>query len=192
MAMVTSHDKSHQADFRTRLAMIRQSNLNHMSRTRSRIEKVARDTYIKGEASAAKTAERKRKKKQFAGAYVADPRRQVPSGFSLAGILLPHVHDHVIDMDLTSLYPSIMVLMNMSPDTFVGKVVFPNPPEIPMYDYIHFIDRGDRMDYKCVPTDFFAECYVGKHWWAIFELFFNMRGIDEILTFIGNNIEQFQ
>jgi hypothetical protein len=158
--------------------------MNHMSRTRSKIERRPTASADGG------TTTVRRKKKAYAGAYVAEPRRQVNSGFVLAGRLMQHIHNFVIDMDLTSLYPSIMLLLNLSPKTFAGKLMFRDSIDIPMYN-IQFLDRAEKAEYKCNANDFFMETYVGKHWWALFEIFFKMKTSDEIMNYIAEHMDQF-
>lgn len=171
-------------DYRSRLEVIRNPGMNHMSRTRTKIDRFksnGKDPVKKGP---------RRKKKAYDGAYVAEPRRQKSSGFSLAGQLMKHIHNFVIDMDLTSLYPSIMLLCNLSPLTFTGKVMLQKQIEIPMYQ-INFIDGDEKSDYKNNPNDFLFESYIGHHWWAIFEIFCGMKTTDAIMDHIANNYRDF-
>lgn len=178
-------NKDRQNDYRSRLDVIRNPEVNHMSRTRTKIDRGARNK------QAGKAAGPRRHKKAYDGAYVAEPRRQKPSGFKLAGAIMAHIHSFVIDMDLTSLYPSIMLLMNLSPETFVGKMLFQKHYDIPMYPFIKFLDKKEKSEYKINANDFFMEVYTGKHWWAMFEIFFHMKSTEEILDYIDENIKDF-
>jgi len=186
--MAVIHDADgKQKDYKSRLDVIRNPGMNHMSRTRTKI-----DRFINKESKdPATTKSGRRKKKAYDGAYVAEPRRQVQSGFNLAGQLMQHIHNFVIDMDLTSLYPSIMLLLNLSPKTFVAKMFFQEKIEIPMYSFIKFLDKDDKADYKINSNDFFLECFVGKHWWAIMEIFMRMKTTDQILNHIEDHIDDF-
>lgn len=172
-------------DYKSRLEVIRNPEVNHMSRTRSKI-----DRFVKKNNKDSLSPVGKRRKKEYDGAYVADPRRQVPSGFELAGRLMPHIHNFVIDMDLSSLYPSIMILCNLSPKTFAGKVMLKDKFDIPMYQ-IQFLDRDEKHDYKPNQDDFLMEAYIGKHWWAVFEYFFGMKSTNDILNEIAANMKYF-
>lgn len=186
----TRETAERQQQYRTRLENIRNPGSNFMSRTRTRVERFSqsKETTASGNGK----APIRRKKKNYAGAYVADPRRQKDSGFSIGGMLMAHIHNFVIDMDLTSLYPSIMVLTNMSPKTFVGKLILQGKFEIPMYPFIKFLDSTEKSEYKKNNSnDFFMECFVGKHYWALFELFFNMPETEKILNYIEDNIHEF-
>ena len=55
------------------------------------------------------------KDKKFAGAYVQDPQRGK--------------HDWVYDLDITSMYPSVIMSLNISPEMKIGKVIGWNPEE---------------------------------------------------------------
>jgi DNA polymerase elongation subunit (family B) len=52
---------------------------------------------------------------KFAGAYVQDPQKGR--------------HDWVYDLDITSMYPSIIMSLNISPETKIGKIVGWNPKD---------------------------------------------------------------
>ena len=69
--------------------------------------------------------ENKGKKKKFEGALVQDPNRQLSTGFQIDGFDVTKIHEHLIDEDVKSLYPSLMIIMNLSNDTMIGKIVIP-------------------------------------------------------------------
>lgn len=188
MAFIATLNGEKSKDYRSRLDAIRNPGMNHMSRTRSKIERFSKKENNDGTSRTAR-----KKKKNYAGAYVAEPRRQKSSGFEInGGHVLIHLHDFVIDMDLTSLYPSIMILCNLSPKTFVGKFMLHDKFEIPMYPFIQFLDRDEKAEYKKNnANDFFMECYVGKHWWALMEYFFNIPEVNTILNNIEEHFEDF-
>lgn len=186
MAMIQGNDGK-QKDYRSRLDVIRNPGMNHMSRTRTKI-----DRFINKQSSDPNTTKSgRRKKKAYDGAYVAETRRQIQSGFDLAGQLMKHIHSFVIDMDLTSLYPSIMLLLNLSPKTFVGKLFFKEHYDVPMYQ-ISFLDKKEKSEYKMNANDFFMEAYVGKHWWAMMEIFMKIKSTDEILNYINDHMREFE
>lgn len=188
--MITFDTKARQ-DYRSRLDIIRNPDVNHMSRTRVKTERrTASKEKIPGSADV--TSKIRRKAKAYDGAYVAEPRRQVSSGFELAKRLMNHIHNFAIDMDLTSLYPTIMLLLNLSPKTFVGKIMLQKPVTPPLYPYIKFIDKKEKSEYKCKGDDYFFECYVGKHWWAMMEIFFNMKSTEEIFQYIDEHEKDFR
>lgn len=74
-----------------------------------------------------KNSEGLQKDVKFVGAYVQDPQRGK--------------HDWVYDLDITSMYPSIVMSLNVSPETKIGKVVGWNPEE--------FI-RGKKKTYSII------------------------------------------
>lgn len=176
-------------DYRSRLEVIRNPGVNHMSRTRTKIDRfVKKDS---DDPTGPSKPGARRRKKAYDGAYVAEPRRQKPSGFVLAGRLMPHIHNFVIDMDLSSLYPSIMIILNLCPTTFVSKFIMQEEIPIPMYQ-IEFLDKAEKADYKIKSSDFLMEAFVGKHWWAIMELFCKMRPTGDILDYIHDHINEFE
>lgn len=190
--MLTFNTKARQ-DYRSRLDIIRNPDVNHMSRTRVKTERRTASKE-KGPSNNGSdvTSKIRRKAKAYDGAYVAEPRRQVSSGFELARRLMNHIHNFAIDMDLTSLYPTIMLLLNLSPKTFVGKLMFQKPIVPPLYPYIKFIDKKEKSEYKCKGDDYFFECYVGHHWWAMMEIFFNMKTTDQIISYIEEHDTEFR
>jgi hypothetical protein len=176
-----------QKDYRSRLDVIRNPGMNHMSRTRTKIDRFKTASKTDG---VTKTGTGRRRVKAYDGAYVAEPRRQKQSGFNIAGALMQHIHNFVIDMDLTSLYPSIMLIQNLSPKTFVGKLFFKEHIDIPKYQ-IQFIDKNEQREYKMNANDFFMECYTGKHWWAMMEIFMKLPTTDQIFAHIEEHIDDF-
>lgn len=169
--------------YRDRLDVIRNPELNHMSRTKTKKD------FVFNRNKDGQVGPR-RKKKAYDGAYVAEPRRQKPSGFALLGQMMSHIHNFVIDMDLSSLYPSIMIILNLCPTTFVSKFILAEEVEIPMYQ-INFLDRAEKMDYKIKSSDFMMEAFVGKHWWALFEIFFKLKDSNSIMNYINDHMAEF-
>lgn len=68
----------------------------------------------------------KKRKKQFTGAMVQDPNRMLSTGFKIGGSNNSKVHGWTGDMDITSEYPTAMILMNLSSETFIGIVEMTN------------------------------------------------------------------
>ena len=67
---------------------------------------------------------------KFAGAYVQPPQRGK--------------HDWVFDLDITSMYPSVIMSLNISPETKMGKIIG--------WDAEEFI-RGDKKTYTLKSDD---------------------------------------
>lgn len=174
--------------YQTRRNEIRNPELNRMARTRVRFDK-----YIKKNGVNDEIPKGTKRKKAFAGAFVANPKKQVPSGFVLAGILMKHIHDFVIDMDLTSLYPSIMILMNLSNETFFGKLTLKNPEnfKIPIYPSFIFHDK-ERDEYKQDPSNFFMENLADGHYTIIGNMFMGLPMVKGILDYIESHIDEFK
>lgn len=174
--------------YQTRRNEIRNPELNRMARTRVRFDK-----YIKKNGVNDEIPKGTKRKKAFAGAFVANPKKQVPSGFVLAGILMKHIHDFVIDMDLTSLYPSIMILMNLSNETFFGKLTLKNPEnfKIPIYPSFIFHDK-ERDEYKQDPSNFFMENLADGHYTIIGNMFMGLPMVKDILDYIESHIDEFK
>ena len=63
---------------------------------------------------------------KFTGAYVQDPQRGK--------------HDWVYDLDITSMYPSCIMSLNISPETKLGKIQGWNPEE--------FLDKKNKKTYS--------------------------------------------
>jgi len=71
------------------------------------------------------TNEKSRSTKSFRGAFVADPNLIDNVGMKIDGDKLSQfLHEHVIDFDLSALYPSITLAFNISPSTYYGKVFY--------------------------------------------------------------------
>ena len=62
---------------------------------------------------------------KFVGAYVQDPQKGK--------------HDWVYDLDITSMYPSCIMSLNISPETKIGKIVGWNPEE--------FLSKNNKKTY---------------------------------------------
>ena len=80
-----------------------------------------------------------KKKKKFSGAMVQDPNRMLPTGFKINGRLNSRIHNNVGDMDITSEYPTAIILSNMSSETLIARVEFVDD----LYDWI-YVNKGPR------------------------------------------------
>lgn len=89
-------------------------------------------------------------KKKFNGAIVMNPLRMSSTGYEISGAPAKYVHTWAIDMDIKSEYPTAMCLMNMSNDTFVGKLILNNANDfkLPIYDAYEFFGT-EREEYSC-------------------------------------------
>jgi len=61
-------------------------------------------------------------KENFRGAFVANPLLNKPLGILINGVKSKFIFENVIDFDLTSLYPSIILAFNVDATTQIGRV----------------------------------------------------------------------
>ena len=89
-------------------------------------------------------------KKKFAGALVQNPKRMQPTGYSINGVPSKFIHTWCMDEDLESLYPTIMIVFNMSNKTMIGKIIMSNDKDIdlPTYAPYSFVDIEEENDYS--------------------------------------------
>lgn len=73
-------------------------------------------------------------KQSFVGAFVKEP-------------VVGRYYRYILSFDLTSLYPSIMRLVNISPETIAGNF---NPA--PLSDYIHRLAPRPSDEFSCAPN----------------------------------------
>jgi len=78
---------------------------------------------------------------KFTGAYVQDPQKGK--------------HDWVYDLDITSMYPSIIMSLNISPETKLGKVIGWNAQEFLKKDNkkTYTIKMGDKVKGQLTETE---------------------------------------
>lgn len=95
---------------------------------------------------------------KYQGAYVMNPEHMSPTGFKLFGKENKYIHEHGIDMDITSEYPTGIIIMNSSNDTLVGKVYIDDVDSIkvPIYNNFHFIGKEEK-EYKLDISNFMLE-----------------------------------
>lgn len=79
----------------------------------------------------------RKEKKEFRGAFVADPNLIQPVGTDLNGLLSKYLFDNVIDFDLSSLYPSIILAFNVDATTQYGFI-----------DLSYYKNRIDELNEK--------------------------------------------
>jgi DNA polymerase elongation subunit (family B) len=110
--------------------------------------------------------ERVREKKDIRGAMVADPNLNAKIGISINNIVSRYIHDHVIDFDFTSLYPSIIMVFNIDETTQLGKIIYNNEDDE---------DKSPELadDIICKDEIFFAQKYLSLP---------DIQEMDKILT----------
>ena len=86
-------------------------------------------TYLKNKKIVApnkpKHRAKKKEDKKFVGAYVQEPQKGK--------------HNWVYDLDITSMYPSCIMSLNISPETKIGKITGWNQEE--------FLNKNNRKTY---------------------------------------------
>ncbi|QXN67908.1 hypothetical protein FPHOBKDP_00158 [Listeria phage LPJP1] len=58
------------------------------------------------------------------GAFVADSSKVHPIGIDIMGKKSNMIFDNVTDIDLTALYPHIIMALNISPESLIGNITF--------------------------------------------------------------------
>lgn len=135
------------------------------------------------------------KKDKFAGAFVMNPGHCSSTGYVLLGSLNKYIHDHAIDFDITSEYPTGMLIMNSSNETMVGKVYLEDPDsiEIKLYENMYIIDGDDQVIYNKTAdkSNLMVEGLSENNPTAFGETFFHLPSFTQIATHIEDNIEDF-
>lgn len=145
----------------------------------------------------AKTPEqiKEEKKNKFAGAFVMNPAHCSPTGFILLGQLNKYIHDHVIDEDITSEYPSGMQIMNSCNETLVGKVFLVHPEDIQLelYDNMYIVDKDDEIGYYKTndPSNLMMEGLSEGNPTEFGRLFFKLPTFTQLCEEIEDNLDDF-
>lgn len=128
------------------------------------------------------------KKKKFSGAYVSNPTRMLSTGLKINGSESNYVHNNIIDQDITSEYPTSMIIMNLSNETLVGKMFFKEPEkvDIPMYSYM--LQDEEAAEYKCKPEVLFMEMLSECQYENMGSLFFSLPSTDEVIRIFENEL----
>ena len=96
-----------------------------------------------------------KKKKKFSGAMVQDPNRMMPTGFKIHNTENPKIHNNVGDMDITSEYPTAIILSNMSSETLIGRVELVHD----MFDWVLLKYGKEFLEKRRVKVGDSVECY---------------------------------
>ena len=144
-----------------------------------------------------KTEEEKKLEKlnKFAGAFVMSPDHCSSTGFVLLGVENKYIHNHAIDFDIGSEYPTGMLIMNSSNETMVGKVYLEHPEDIDikLYENMYIIDGDDQVIYNKTadPSNLMVEGLSENNPTAFGQTFFKLPPLTSILNHIEENIEDF-
>lgn len=138
-------------------------------------------------------SETKRKKKdKYTGAFVMHPDHQQSTGFEMYGAAMKYIHEHVVDQDITSEYPTAIMIMNACNEALVGKVFFPIPDEIKVEMYPMFNFKGnERADYKLELGTFVMETYTTGDVFNMASTAFQLPTPSEVMDGIANDLSRF-
>lgn len=130
---------------------------------------------------------------QYDGAFVMNTLHQQATGYHVLGKPSKYIHRWVADEDITSEYPSAIVVWNISNETLVGKVFLESPGDfdIPIYNSFNF--RGDDLsDYKMDVSNFMMECYSERDILTFGSVFLNLPTPDKVLCSLNDCIEELE
>lgn len=106
------------------------------------------------------------------GALVGNPLNIEHVGMKIDDRLSKFIFELVIDEDLASLYPSIMIAYNISSKTFLGKLnLITSKKEEENMEYIE-IDKTDK----------FIDYYTSENYSKLYQKFFGIKSFDSILA----------
>lgn len=135
------------------------------------------------------------KKKKFSGAFVMNPDHIRSTGFKLLGALNNLIHEHVIDEDIGSEYPTGMLIMNCCNDTMLGKVFLVNEDdiEIKLYDNMYIVDGDDQVIYNktSIASNLMMEALTENNPTEFGRQYFKLPTFTEIASNIEKNIDLF-
>lgn len=135
------------------------------------------------------------KKKKYSGAFVLDPAHIRTTGFVLLGASNNLIHDHVIDEDISSEYPSGMNIMDCCNDTMFGKVFLldEDDVEVKMYDNMYTTDKDDEVIYKKTSnkSNLLVEGLSENNPTAFGEQFFNLPSFTNIASEMEKHLDLF-
>lgn len=128
------------------------------------------------------------KREKYAGAFVMNPLYISPTGVMIRGKPSKYVHDEVVDEDITSEYPSAIMIGNISSETLVGRVFLEGDlPTIPIPEMFEF--RGDEAaKYKMDVSNFMLEQYSERDYISFCHNFLNLPTFNEICEQIEKGI----
>jgi hypothetical protein len=103
---------------------------------------------------------------KFRGAFVSDPNLNLRMGVELNGRRSKFLHENVIDMDLSSLYPSIILAFNVDKSTQIGKILLYN-------------EKGEDISWE------FMDNLVSRDWIGVGSRWMGLPDAHEMIKLIG-------
>lgn len=131
-------------------------------------------------------------REKYDGAFVMNTLHMNPTGYELLGKPSKWIHRYVGDEDITSEYPSAIIVWNISNETLIGRVFLDDPEQykIPVYNSFHF--RGNDLDnYKLDVSNFMLECYSERDVLNFGSIFLNLPSVSEVLDEFDHDIEKY-
>lgn len=133
------------------------------------------------------------KEEKFEGAHVQNPQYMTSTGYELMGTSAKYIHDFVIDEDIRAEYPSAIITMNASNDTFIAKVFIEDPSTIDVGIFDLFTFRGkDREKYKLDVSNHFMEVLSENDVFNLGHIYMDLPEPTEILNYIDENLDKFK
>lgn len=137
----------------------------------------------------------KKKNEKYSGAYVMSPGHISSSGTIIMGKENKYVHEHVIDEDIGSEYPTDVLITNCTNDTLVGKVFLLNPDDVklPFCDNFRIIDAKDEETYsKIKSSPWVIELWSERDVLTFGEVVLGLPSPTELLNEIGDDLLHFK
>lgn len=140
----------------------------------------------------AKEHKKRKEKDKFAGAFVMNPAHCQSTGFKILGKDNKYFHEHSADEDITSEYPTAMLVANISTETMVGKVFLEAPMEVPMYDNMWIVDSKDETIYNRTAnaSNLLVEGLSEDNPLAFGQLYLHLPSMDEIFEDVEEHLEE--
>lgn len=120
-------------------------------------------------------------KKKYPGALVADPELNDYRGIKLFGTRSMYVFDNVIDMDFTSMYPSVIIVFNISANCMIGKLIIDADVETTMNKLHNELAKDDENNTIDDPGKEFVDNLLTGDIRSIGKKWFNLPGIEELI-----------
>lgn len=142
----------------------------------------------------------KRRKKEdddesFSGAFVLHPAHIRSTGFELLGSINNLIHNHVIDEDISSEYPTSKLIMNCCNDTMLGKVYIIDQDgiEIQRFDNMYTVNKKDEIVYQKTldPSNLMVEGLSEDNPTRFGEQFLDLPSFTAIATDMEKHIDLF-
>ena len=134
-------------------------------------------------------SEKKEKiREKYDGAYVMNPLYMNPTGTFVRGKPAKYLHDDVVDFDVTSEYPSAIIIGNISSETLVGKVFLEGElAQVPIPIPSAYEFRGNEaVKYKCDPSNFLLESFSERDYLSFGTEFLGLPTVTEVFAMIDS------